>query len=211
MIFHRAIAAAAQLVTGVRGLAETPWGDGATIYFANHTSHLDFVVIWAALPHRARIALSPAAAEDYWGRSPWRRKIACGFFQAVLIPREGITKGNNPLDRLSAALAAGRSILIFPEGTRRSSGDVATFRPGLFHLASRFPHLPIVPVYLENLSRILPKGTLLPVPLIAQAHFRQPIQLLPAEPRAEFLERARTALMAAHSPAIDPPPPAHGP
>ena len=192
-----AVASAARLATGVHRLDSAPAGDRPAIYFANHTSHLDFVVVWAALPGPAREKLSPAAAEDYWGRTALRRRVACALFQAVLIPRAGITRENHPVDRLAAALEAGRSVLIFPEGTRREDGTVGEFRAGLWHLAKRFPQAPLVPVLLENLNRIMPKGTLLPVPLIAQARFREPLILAPGESKPEFLTRARAALVGA--------------
>jgi 1-acyl-sn-glycerol-3-phosphate acyltransferase len=195
MILRPITAAVTRLITGVRRLNAAPC-QGPALYFANHTSHLDFAVLWAAVPGEIREQLSPAAAEDYWSKSRFRRWVACDLFQAVLIPREGITRENHPLDRLAAALEAGRSVLIFPEGTRRSDGVVGEFRAGLYHLAKRFPHLPLVPVYLENLSRIMPKGTFLPVPIIAQAHFRQPIAFLPGEPKPDFLRRCRESLFA---------------
>ncbi len=195
-MLHGLIAAMARLATGVRPLLCAPCAPGPAIYFANHTSHLDFVVVWAALPAAARKNLSPAAAEDYWGKTALRRRVACGWFRAVLIPRANVTRENHPVDRMAAALEAGRSVLIFPEGTRRDEGGGGEFRAGLYHLAKRFPQAPLVPVYLENLSRILPKGTLLPVPLIAQAHFRAPIAFMPDEPKYDLLTRARTALLA---------------
>lgn len=196
MITSRAIAAATRLFTGVRQIHEAPHGDGPAIYYANHTSHLDFLVIWSALPFHLRQQTSPAAAEDYWTASRMRRWLAASVFQAVLIPREGITRENNPLDRLAACLESGRSILIFPEGTRRGDGQVGVFKSGLYHLARRFPQHPLVPIYLDNLGRILPKGALVPVPVIAQAHFREPIHLSEAEAKPGFLERARAALLA---------------
>lgn len=195
MILRPITAALTRLITGVRLLSVAPC-QGPAIYFANHASHLDFAVVWAAVPASIREKLSPAAAEDYWEKSPWRRWVACQLFQAVLIPREGITRENNPLDRLAAALEAGRSVLIFPEGTRRTDGVVGEFRAGLYHLARRYPELPLVPVYLENLSRILPKGSFLPVPIIAQAHFRSPICFQVGEPKPNFLARCRASLLA---------------
>lgn len=194
-MLRRFIAASTRLITGVRALSDTPHGEGPAVYFANHASHLDFVVVWSALPNAARQMTSPAAAEDYWGKTKLRKWIACSIFQSVLIPREGITRENNPIDRLAAALESGRSVLIFPEGTRRTDGIVGEFKAGLHHLAKRFPHIPLVPVHLENLSRIMPKGSLLPVPIIAQAHFQPPIRFDEAEPKAEFLKRARAALL----------------
>ncbi len=192
---RRLIAGLTRLATGVRRLAAPPQGDSPAVYYANHGSHLDFVVIWAALPTAAREQTSPAAAEDYWGHNALRRRIACDLFQSVLIPREGITRDNNPLDRLGEVLERGRSLILFPEGTRRSDGQVGEFKAGLYHLARRFPGLALVPVHLENLNRILPKGTLLPVPLIAQAHFRAPIRLEDGETKTDFLRRARAALL----------------
>lgn len=194
-MMRRLIAASTRLVTGVRSIHAPPHGDGPAVYFANHTSHLDFVVVWAALPHEARVQTSPAAAEDYWGKSKLRRWIACEIFQSVLIPREGITRENNPIDRIAAVLEKGRSVLIFPEGTRRGDGLVGEFKAGLYHLARRFPGVPLVPVHLDNLNRIMPKGALVAVPLIAQAHFRAPIVFQEGEPKADFLKRARAALL----------------
>ncbi len=195
MFMSRAIAAATRLFTGVRRLTAAPHGNGPAIYYANHTSHLDTLVIWSALPCGMRVQTSPAAAEDYWSTSAVRRWVAKEVFQAVLIPREGITRDNNPLDRLAACLEGGRSILIFPEGTRRSDGQVGAFKSGLYHLARRFPQLPLVPVYLDNLARVLPKGTLLPVPIIVQAHFCEPIRFDESEAKQAFLERAREAML----------------
>lgn len=195
---RRTIASLTRLFSGVRLLHRPPHGDGPAVFFANHTSHLDFAVVWAALPHEVREQTSPAAAEDYWSKSKLRRWIACGLFQAVLIAREGITRENNPLERLAACLGSGRSILIFPEGTRRCDGQVSAFKAGLFHLARRFPQIPLVPVHLNNLNRIMPKGAWVPVPLIAQAHFRDPIWMGEGECKADFLARARAALLASH-------------
>lgn len=189
------VASLTRLITGVGRLPCAPCVAGPAIYFANHTSHLDFAVVWAALPGAVRENLSPAAAEDYWTKSAFRRRVACELFQAVLIPREGITRENNPIERLAEALQAGRSILIFPEGTRRGDGLVGEFKAGIHHIARRFPELPLVPVYLENLSRVLPKGAFLPVPIIAQARFRQPIHFDKSESKTDFLARARLALL----------------
>jgi 1-acyl-sn-glycerol-3-phosphate acyltransferase len=203
---QRAIAALIRVITGVRRLSGSPYGSGPAIFFANHTSHLDFAVVWAALPYDLRKLTSPAAAEDYWGKSRFRRWVACSIFNAVLIPREAIDRRNNPLTRLSSCLESGRSILIFPEGTRREKwdGEVQVLKPGLFHLAKRFPSLPLIPVQLENLNRILPKGTLVLVPLIAQTRFCRPVFFNPEEGRVEFLQRCRRALLPEETAAPEP-------
>lgn len=197
----RFIAWLVRLFTGVRLLDAPPHGTGPAIYFANHASHMDFVVVWAALPNTVREMTSPAAAEDYWGKTPLRRRIACDLFQAILIPRQDVKRHNNPVELLGAGLEAGRSIILFPEGTRSLSLETAAFKSGLYHLAKRYPGVPLVPVYLENLSRILPKGSHLPVPLIAQARFGAPIRLLDDESKSDFLNRARTVLIGIDAPA----------
>jgi len=197
---RRLLASLTRLATGVRLLPVTPHGPGPAIYFANHASHMDFVVVWAALPDAVREMTSPAAAEDYWGATPLRRRIACDLFQAILIPRQAVTRHNHPVDRLGEGLEAGRSVIIFPEGTRSPDGGTVEFKSGLYHLAKRYPQIPLVPVQLENLSRILPKGSRLPVPLIAQARFGEPIRLLEGESKPDFLARARTCLLEAAAP-----------
>jgi 1-acyl-sn-glycerol-3-phosphate acyltransferase len=182
-----------RLISGVR--ARSSGLTGPAIFYANHASHLDFAVIWAALPPREREQLAPAAAEDYWGKTRLRRYVAHQLFRAVLIPRSGITRANHPVEKLSQVLTAGRSVLIFPEGTRGDGAQVAEFKSGLFHLAQRHPELPLVPIYLENLNRIMPKGSVLFVPIIATAHVRQPLQLQLGEGKQAFLIRARQALL----------------
>lgn len=188
------LAAALRIATGVRCHHGLSHDSERAIYFANHASHLDFALLWAALPPALRERTSPVAAEDYWNRPGLRRWIACHIFRAVLIPREGIRRGNNPLDRIAEALERGRSIIFFPEGTRSRDGKPGVFRTGLYHVARRFPEVPLVPVHLENLNRIMPKGTILPVPVIARVSFREPIRFSPDEDKQTFLERASKAL-----------------
>ena len=165
------------------------------IYFANHASHLDTLVILAALPEALRATTRPVAAADYWGRSAWRRFIAIDCLGAVLVDRAP-RPGSDPLQPLAEILAAGRSLLIFPEGTRGDGVAIAPFKPGLFHLARRFKEVPTVPVYLENLWRVLPKGSLLVVPLVCTVRLGAEISLAPGERKQGFLDRARAALTA---------------
>jgi 1-acyl-sn-glycerol-3-phosphate acyltransferase len=163
------------------------------IYFANHSSHLDTVVIIAALPPDLRAETHPVAALDYWGGSRLRRFIAIACLNAVLVDRSGHAEGD-ALKPLAEILERGQSLILFPEGTR-GEGTIAPFRSGLFNLARRFPEAELVPVYLENLHRILPKGSVLIVPLICTSWFGTPMRLAPAESRETFLERARQAVL----------------
>ncbi len=169
---------------------------GPRIYFANHSSHLDTLVLWAALPHECRSRLRPAAAADYWGRTKVHRWLATNVLRAVLIERHSPSRANDPIGCMAEALEAGDDILIFPEGTRQSDGVMGAFKPGLYHLTRRCPNARLIPVHLENLSRILPKGEFLPLPLIAGTRVGTTIPgLQEGESREAFLERARTAVV----------------
>ncbi len=164
------------------------------IYFANHSSHLDTVILWAAMPPHLRRRTRPVAAADYWGKGRVQRHIALGVLNAVLIARQA--RGSDPLEPLKAALAAGDSLIFFPEGTRAAEPLPGPFKPGLYHLAKAFPQVELVPVFLDNLRRALPKGSLLPVPLSCVARFGAPIALGDGEAKPAFLARARDAVVA---------------
>jgi 1-acyl-sn-glycerol-3-phosphate acyltransferase len=165
------------------------------IYFANHTSHIDTLAIWSSLPRRLRSHTRPIAARDYWGEG-MRRYIATRGFGAVLIDRAREHPDHDPLDPLRAALRAGDSLILFPEGTRGSSATPARFRSGLFRLAGEFETVELVPVYLDNLHRSLPKGAILPLPVVCTVRFGAPLARVDGESKDAFLERARAAVIA---------------
>lgn len=164
------------------------------IYFANHTSHIDTLALWSALPPELRAKARPVAARDYWGASAFRRYVALNGLNAVLIDRSHEQAGQNPLAPLQAALQQGDSLIIFPEGTRQAQALPGPFKSGLFHLAQAFPDVALVPVYLENLHRSMPKGSFFPVPVICTVRFGQALERLAGESKVEFLERARRAV-----------------
>jgi 1-acyl-sn-glycerol-3-phosphate acyltransferase len=187
------IVAATRLVVGGQGV----WiGCGPSerqrIYFANHSSHLDTILVWAAMPPELRQRVRPVAAADYWGKGRVQRHIALKVLNAVLIDRQ--TRSSDPLEPLKAALAAGDSLILFPEGTRGTGELPSPFKPGLYHLAKAFPDVELVPVFLDNLRRALPKGSLVPVPLSCVARFGTPMHLEQGETKPAFLERAREAV-----------------
>ena len=200
------IAGLIRLVTG----AQARWvgvppvrTDGSVptrIYFANHASNLDAPVIWAALPEVLRRRTRPVAARDYWDGGPLRRFFAKRVFRVVLIERQKVPASSNPRVPMAAVLDAGESLIIFPEGTRSTAddGEVHPFRPGLWHLARKHPDVELVPVHLENLNRILPKGSMILIPLLAAVTFGAPIRIEPGEEKAAFLERARRSVADLH-------------
>jgi len=204
------------------------------IYFANHQSHADLVMIWAALPEELRSITRPIAARDYWTKSPFRQWITTAVFNAIYVERQAATPPTapaaavvadsaqpggpdpaseappppspealraalpegDPLAPLVRALESGDSIIIFPEGTRGHGDDPQPFKSGLFRLAQMFPHVVLVPAWINNVQRVIPKGEVVPVPILCSVTFGAPIALEPGEERRPFLDRARRAVMA---------------
>lgn len=187
----------ARVVTGVRPQwLSAPPDARPRIYFANHRSHGDFLLIWASLPPSVRHMTRPVAAADYWSCGTLRRYIAHRAFRAVLIDRTHPACGKNAVQQMSAALSAGDSLILFPEGTRNLDEGVMPFKSGLFHLACKHPEFELVPVWIENLGRVMPKGAFMPAPLICSLVFGAALHHQADEPRDEFLGRARAALLA---------------
>lgn len=188
----------AKLVSGAnarwKGCAPDP---RPRIYFANHTSNLDALVLWAVLSPEVRALTRPVAARDYWN-SGIRRYLANEVFHAILIERKKPTARDNPIEQILEAMGHDKSIIIFPEGGRQTTPEPVAFKSGLYHLAQKRPEVELIPVLIDNLNRILPKGEILAVPLIANVTFGAPMKLMPEETKPAFLERARAEVMRLH-------------
>ena len=261
------------------------------IYFANHQSHADLVMIWAALPEELRSITRPIAARDYWANTPVKRWITTEVFNAVYVERQATSApaaapaapaapataaapeapppapaahpvartlderiepsmepllpltppappaetvpgaqgqldlpeppapppapppeppppaapepapaptapAPDPLAPLVEALRSGDSIIIFPEGTRGHTGEPQKFKSGLYTLATMFPEVVLVPAWIDNVQRVMPKGEIVPVPILCSVTFGAPIRVEQDEERRPFLERARAAVIA---------------
>ncbi|MFJ4197263.1 lysophospholipid acyltransferase family protein [Pseudomonas sp. NPDC089534] len=164
------------------------------IYFANHTSHMDTLAIIAALPAQARRDVKPVAAADYWGKNRFLSYISQTVLNAVLIERNP-APGSNVLEPIFDVVRAGHSIIIFPEGTRSTQPLPGPFKSGIFRLAETFPEVDLVPIYLENLHRSMPKGKHVPLPIICTIRIGDPLPRLAGEEKQAFLERARDAIV----------------
>lgn len=257
-----------RLLTGIRSRWHSaPEPEKTRIYYANHSSHLDGLVIWASLPPQMRTRVHPVAAADYWLGSRLRRYLALRIFGAVLVERrpagereakpkeaytvdimpdirhgsteqahsedgstppqpensnidstllqqkhveaEGVplpvpdheesrpSVGKDVLLPLKQALDSQHSLILFPEGTRGSGEQLNSFKSGLYHLSKAYPHVELVPVWLDNLNRVLPKGSRLVVPIICSATFGTPQPgVTEGEDKQAFLARTKAALEA---------------
>jgi 1-acyl-sn-glycerol-3-phosphate acyltransferase len=197
-----AVAAFARLVTGVRGEWRGCEPDTRPrVYFANHRSHADFVLIWTVLPSPLRRLTRPVAGADYWLRSGLRRFMGERVFRAVLIDRNPLTRDRDPIAIMAEALDEKSSLILFPEGTRNINDEpLLPFKSGLYHLARARPHVELVPVWIENLNRVMPKGEVVPIPLLCTVTLGAPIALHAGEEKATFLDRSRNALLALAAP-----------
>ncbi len=254
------------------------------IYFANHQSHADLVMIWAALPEELRSITRPIAARDYWANTPVKRWITTEVFNAVYVERQAAAApaavpaapatpaapevappapaarplderiepsmepllpltppappveaasgaqgqldlpvppapppapspeppppaapepaptpaapASDPLAPLVEALRSGDSIIIFPEGTRGHTGEPQKFKSGLYTLATMFPEVVLVPAWIDNVQRVMPKGEIVPVPILCSVTFGAPVRVEEGEERRPFLDRARAAVIA---------------
>lgn len=170
------------------------------VYFANHSSNGDFVLIWTVLPPPLRRKTRPVAALDYWLTSPLRAFIGREVFNAVLIDRRPEARTEDPVAQMAAALDQGASLILFPEGKRNSADEpLLPFKSGLYHLAKARPEVDLVPVWIANLNKVMPKGEIIPVPLICTVTFGAPLHLPAEESKDAFLSRASAALLSLRS------------
>lgn len=164
------------------------------VYFANHTSHLDALVLWASLPRQLRSLTRPVAARDYWNGGPVRRYVS-SLFNVLLIDREHVRAHSSPVDQMIREIGTTHSLIVFPEGGRNPDGELGEFKSGLYYLGKKRPDLELMPVYIDNLNRVMPKGEVLPIPLLSCISVGAPIWLEPGEGKLEFLQRARQKVL----------------
>ncbi len=189
------LALAARILSG----ATARWIDSQPdtcqrVYFANHTSHLDAIVLWSALPQVVRLLTRPVAAKDYWTAGRIRRYMATEMFNAILIDRTEIKVHQSPVDMMIREIGQRYSLIVFPEGGRSDGREIGEFKSGLYYLCKRRPDLELIPVHIDNMNRILPRGQVLPVPLLSCITFGPPLWLEANESKVEFLGRARDAV-----------------
>lgn len=197
-LFAQGVVLFARLVTAVRGVWQGSGPSGIQrVYFANHASHGDFILIWTVLPARLRRRTRPVAGSDYWLKSRLRAFIGRDVFRAILIERDPARRVEDPVEQMARALDERASLIVFPEGTRNTGDDLLLpFKTGLYHLARARPSVEMVPVWIANLNRVMPKGEFVPIPLICTVTFGAPVTVGETETKDEFLARTREVLLA---------------
>lgn len=175
----------------VRGREHLP-RRGPAILAPNHNSHLDALALASLYPLAELPGVVAAGAADYFFRNAPTAWLARHVLGAVPVAR-GAVRGSDPLAACSAALAEGRVLIFFPEGSRGEPERMQPVRSGLARLAAAHPEAPVVPVYLRNFGRVLPRGDWLPVPVVCDVVIGRP---LPAGLPAPALKAAYAAAMA---------------
>jgi 1-acyl-sn-glycerol-3-phosphate acyltransferase len=183
-----------RVLTGAQARWGCPPKAEQRIYFANHQSHADLVMIWAALPKELRHGTRAVAAREYWTKTPFKQWITTAVFNVIYVSRERHAD-EDPLEPLVEALAAGDSLILFPEGTRGHLEEPQPFKAGLYNLALKFPQVELIPAWIANVQRVMPKGEVVPVPVLCSVTFGTPMQLQHGEDRHAFLQRARNAVL----------------
>lgn len=144
------------------------------VLIANHSSHLDTISLLSLFPLNRLRNIRPVAAADYFERNRYVSLFTKTLFNILPIARKNITTENNPLRRMREAIEAGDSLIIFPEGTRGSGEQIGEFRSGVAHLIEKMPDVPVIPAYLVNMGRSLPKGEFIPVPFFCEIRIGAP-------------------------------------
>ncbi len=194
----QAIVLFARAITAVhadwRGVGPSP---RQRVYFANHVSNADMPMIWSVLPHHLRLRTRPVAAADYWLKSRLRAFAGAEVFRAVLIDRRPDQRTDDPMAAILAGLEEGSSLIIFPEGLRNQGPEpLQPFKAGLYNIARARPDVELVPTWIANLNSVMPKGEIIPLPLMCSVIFGPPVALHEGEERGAFLTRAAAALLA---------------
>jgi len=165
------------------------------VYYANHTSNADMPMIWSVLPPELRDRTRPVAAADYWLQTPARAFFGAEVFRGVLIERRPDARTDNPMETILQALDEGASLILFPEGKRNIGTEpLLPFRAGLYNIGVERPGVELVPTWIANLNAIMPKGEVIPLPLIATVTFGAPVRVEPGEEKDAFLARAAQSL-----------------
>jgi 1-acyl-sn-glycerol-3-phosphate acyltransferase len=168
--------------------------DGPAIIAANHSSHVDTLLMLAIFPSRTVLKVRPAAAADYFLKTPLTSWFSRNIIGIVPVARDRVREGEDILAPAREALARGEIVVVFPEGTRGSNPDeMGRLKNGVARLAEAFPHAPVIPVWIQGAGRVLPKGAVIPVPMNCWVGAGPPVRW--DGHRTAFMEALREGLM----------------
>jgi len=172
---------------------------GPAIVAANHSSHVDTLLLLAIFPSRAVARVRPVAAADYFLKDPvigWFSRRVIGIVPVARLKagRKMQDGGEDVLAPARAALAAGDIVVVFPEGTRGDGDELGQLKSGVARLAEAFPDAPVTPVWIQGAGRVLPKGEAIPAPLNCAVLVGEPVAW--AGDRHAFMAGLRAALLA---------------
>jgi 1-acyl-sn-glycerol-3-phosphate acyltransferase len=166
---------------------------GPAIIAANHTSHVDTLLLLTIFPAATLRRVRPAAAADYFLKTPLSSWFSRRMLGIVPVARDRVSDGEDILAPAREALANGDIIIVFPEGTRGDSGDIGRLKNGVARLAEAFPEAPVIPVWIQGAGRVLPKGTFIPVPMNCWVGACEPIYWQGR--RTPFMDALRDSLL----------------
>jgi|TARA_B110000091_G_C13749889_1_gene447169 1-acyl-sn-glycerol-3-phosphate acyltransferase len=146
------------------------------ILIANHNSHMDTMAIMSAIPSRYIHRVHPIAARDFFGGSLFKKILMRYLVNATLIKRDRTDPENDPIDSMDKMLKKSRSLILYPEGSRGIPGVMSNFKKGLGYLIQRNPDVDVIPVYLDNVYKTLPKGKKIILPYNCSINFGEPIK-----------------------------------
>ena len=163
------------LITGmlIRGKENIPKNEPYLI-IANHNSHLDILAIMSMYKSSELINVNPVAASDYFFKNKYLKWVSLNLIGIIPINRKIKREGNaHPLDEVYRKIEEGKTLIIFPEGSRGEPEQLQKFKNGIGHIAKKYPDLKILPIILENAGKALPKNEALFVPLIIKIEIKE--------------------------------------
>ncbi len=165
---------------------------GPAIIIANHNSHLDTFLLLTLFKTSLLDRLKPVAAADYFLKGGFSSWVSLRLIGILPVTRERKREESDPLQACYRALERGDILIIFPEGSRGAPEEMSNFKTGIARIARQFPEVPVVPIYLQNAGRALPKGKHIPVPFVFTAIIGEALTY-PGD-RAEFMDQLRSAM-----------------
>ena len=164
---------------------------GSSIIVANHNSHIDTLLLMSLFSGTQILKIHPVAAADYFCNTKLKSFIFKTLMRLIPLQRKfGKTTKEELFKEINEALRAGETIIIYPEGTRGEDNSIKEFKSGVAHIAAMNPDVPVVPFYINGPDRILPKGTFLWVPFIADVYVAEGVKY-DGTPTKVFTERIK--------------------